>query len=122
MSEAASRSATPAEVRIYVSTGQGMEIVWADGHRSHYAFDYLRERCPCAVCQEERKRRAPVGPGLPLYRPRVTARSAGAVGHYAVEFAFSDGHSAGIFTFAYLREICPCADCRGRPAATGPGF
>jgi DUF971 family protein len=33
------------------------------------------------------------------------------VGHYAVQFDFNDGHSTGIFSFEYLRQICPCEAC-----------
>jgi DUF971 family protein len=29
------------------------------------------------------------------------------VGNYALKIQFSDGHDSGIFSFAYLREICP---------------
>ena len=37
------------------STGQGMDIEWKDGHKSHYAFSWLRDACPCATCNEERE-------------------------------------------------------------------
>jgi DUF971 family protein len=33
------------------------------------------------------------------------------VGHYALQIDFTDGHSAGIFSYDYLRTICPCAQC-----------
>jgi DUF971 family protein len=110
----------PADVKIHVSTGAGVDIAWADGHQSHYDFAYLREKCPCAVCVDEHDRRAPLaGAALPLYKPRATARAASAVGHYAVQFDFSDGHSTGIYTYDYLREICPCAECRGGAGSGG---
>jgi len=31
-----------------------MEIEWQDGHRSSYTFPFLRDACPCALCEEER--------------------------------------------------------------------
>jgi DUF971 family protein len=37
--------------------------------------------------------------------------AAKAVGRYAINFTFSDAHSAGIFTWEYLRGLCACADC-----------
>lgn len=108
------------DVRVQISSGAGVDISWADGHTSHYEFAYLRDHCPCAVCEDERGRK-PATPGaeaLPLYKPKVTARAASAVGHYALEFDFSDGHSTGIFSFELLRELCPCEACRGAaPAA-----
>jgi hypothetical protein len=33
------------------------------------------------------------------------------VGRYALSFKWSDGHSTGIYTFDYLRRICPCPQC-----------
>ena len=33
------------------------------------------------------------------------------VGNYAIEFRWHDGHSTGIYTFEYLRSLCPCAAC-----------
>lgn len=117
MGKLGSGSSTPREVRVQVSTGAGVDIVWADGHQSHYDFDYLRQQCPCALCTEERQRRPTGTTALPLYRPRTTARSAAPVGHYGLEFVFSDGHSAGIYTYAYLRDLCPCPQCRQEATA-----
>lgn len=115
MEPAGNAATKPTQVKIHVSTGAGMDVDWADGHRSHYEFAYLRDRCPCAVCNDERGRRPTMaGAGeLPLYKARVTVRAASPVGHYAVQFDFSDGHATGIYSFAYLREICPCERCAG---------
>jgi len=33
------------------------------------------------------------------------------VGRYALQIYWSDGHSSGIYTFDYLRNLCPCTDC-----------
>jgi DUF971 family protein len=115
----------PIEIKVNVSTGTGVDVTWSDGHASHYDFPYLRDHCPCALCNDERAKKssrtggAPAGPLsgtlssalLPMYKPKVTARSASAVGSYAVQINFSDGHTAGIFSFEHLREICPCEDC-----------
>jgi DUF971 family protein len=104
----------PASVKVRVSTGQGVDITWSDGHASHYDFAYLRDQCPCAMCDDERKKKqaAPrAGPALPMFKPKVTARQAKAIGNYAVQIDFSDGHSTGIYSFDHLRTICPCAEC-----------
>ncbi|HEV2388901.1 MAG TPA: DUF971 domain-containing protein [Candidatus Acidoferrales bacterium] len=111
----------PVDVKVYVSTGAGLDVVWGDAHRSHYDFPYLRDRCPCAVCNDHRthpRNAPPTEAALPLFKPRVTARNAAAVGHYALQFEFSDGHVTGIYSFDYLREICPCDECR--PAGPAP--
>ena len=122
----------PASVKVNVSTGQGVDIEWGDGHASHYDFVYLREKCPCATCNEERDKKehatvgggAPatlpgLGPSLPMFKPKLTARQAKAVGNYAIQIDFSDGHTTGIYSFEYLRGVCPCEECR--KAVTGGG-
>jgi len=105
----------PTDVKIYVSTGAGVDIAWSDGHTSHYEFAYLRDLCPCALCDDERRKKASAktlaGPALPMFKPKATARAASPVGHYAVKIEFTDGHATGIYSFDYLREICPCEEC-----------
>ncbi len=108
----------PASVKIHVSTGAGMDIVWSDGHATHYDFAYLRDHCPCATCNDERQKKeafaqsAGSSPAvLPMFKPKATARSAHSVGNYAVQITFSDGHSTGIYSFDHLRTICPCDAC-----------
>jgi DUF971 family protein len=110
----------PAGVKIHVSTGAGVDITWADGHNSHYEFAFLRDECPCATCNDERARKEdfsstrPASSGsafLPMFKPKPTARTANAVGNYAINIAFSDGHSTGIYSYDHLRSICPCSDC-----------
>ena len=34
---------TPAKVRVLLSEGKGMEIDWADGHKSAWSFAWLRD-------------------------------------------------------------------------------
>ena len=91
-----------------------MDIAWSDEHRSHYDFAYLREQCPCATCDDERRKKqhtVAAGPELPMFKPRMAARAAKPVGSYALQFEFTDGHSTGIFSYDYLRSICPCGRC-----------
>lgn len=107
----------PMDVKVRVSTGAGVDIVWSDAHASHYDFAYLRERCPCATCREERDKHSKVSAttgssaALPMFKPKITARAASAVGNYAIQIEFTDGHATGIFSFDHLREICPCETC-----------
>jgi DUF971 family protein len=108
----------PTAVKIHVKTGTGVDITWADGHSSHYDFPFLRENCPCATCNDERakKESSPAAPQLsspllPMYKPKARAQSASQVGNYAIQIGFNDGHSTGIFSYDYLRTLCPCAEC-----------
>ena len=103
----------PIGVKVHVTTGEGVEVTWSDGHESRYDFPYLRDHCPCALCNDEREKRVktPASTVLPMFKPRVTARSAAAVGNYAIQIQYSDGHATGIYSFECLREICPCDAC-----------
>ncbi|MGA8223089.1 MAG: DUF971 domain-containing protein [Candidatus Acidiferrales bacterium] len=108
----------PKDVKVHVTTGEGVEVTWSDGHTSRYPFPYLRDLCPCALCNDEREKKARVGTSalsaaelLPMFKPRVTAKSANAVGNYAIQIQFSDGHATGIYSYEHLREICPCEAC-----------
>jgi DUF971 family protein len=118
MPEAIDQRKKPKDVKVQVSTGAGVDIVWSDDHRSHYDFPFLREECPCATCNDQRakKQSAPVPGGgsgsvLPIYKPKITARAAKPLGNYALQFDFSDGHSSGIYSYDHLRTICQCPEC-----------
>ncbi len=105
----------PKSIKVNVTTGEGVEVTWSDDHLSRYTFPYLRDNCPCAMCNDERQKKSAAGSSaavLPMFKPRVTAKSAKAVGNYALQIDYSDGHATGIYSFVYLREICPCGDCR----------
>ena len=108
----------PTSVKIHVSSGAGVDIVWSDGHASRYDFTYLREHCPCATCNDEREKKAAFAAAgtasaaaLPMFKPKPRAQSATSVGNYAIQISFSDGHSTGIFSYDYLRTMCPCDAC-----------
>ena len=108
------------KVRVMISEGKGMEIDWADGHRSAWNFAWLRNACPCATCVDERTQqgrkagqpKAKPADLLPMYAPPAKPASAHAVGRYAIQFNWLDGHSAGIYSFEYLRRHCLCGECR----------
>ena len=114
------------DVKIHVSTGAGIDIAWADGHRSHFDFAYLRDECPCATCNDERGKKeafaavvAMPSSVLPMFKPKPRAQSAAVMGNYAVQINFSDGHSTGIYSYDLLRTICPCAECAAAFRQTG---
>ncbi len=98
---------TPAEIR--KKGGEGIVIRWRDGHSSTFGARFLRGHCPCAQCVSETTGQRLVfeehiGPGIAIEAART-------VGNYALHFTFTDGHTTGIYTFEYLRRICPCEDC-----------
>ena len=119
--------AKPTNVKVHVSTGAGVDVTWSDGHCSHYEFAYLREQCPCATCNDEREKKrafASAGPAsaaaLPMFKPKARAQKATAVGNYAIQITFTDGHATGIYSYEHLRSICPCSECaKAVPANAG---
>ena len=101
-------SATPAKLEKV--RDEKFRITWDDGHVSEYPFRLLRQQCRCASCRDEFT-------GKPLIDPESVAvglksDKATMVGNYALAFQFSDGHGTGIYTFALLRELCPCCAAR----------
>ena len=80
-------------------------IEWTDGHESVYDFDPLRWACPCATCRGEMGR-----PGMLDQVERLTPEQTELVdiqqvGRYAIMPVWADGHSTGIYTYQYLREL-----------------
>lgn len=107
----------PLDVKIHVKTNAGVDITWADGHVSHYDFEYLRKECPCATCNDEREKKSqmdsktPSSPALPMFKAKPRATAATRVGNYAIQISFSDGHSTGIYSWDHLRALCRCPFC-----------
>lgn len=94
----------PTEINHIKSRGV-VRITWDDGHVGEYEQEYLRGHCPCAMCQGHgAQRRFITVPGAVLTGMR-------GVGNYAIELLWQDGHSTGIYSFEYLRSLCPCSDC-----------
>ena len=113
-------------VRVDLTGGTGMIIVWKDGHESKYSFPFLRDACPCALCDDEREKsdRKPGEPAklpagaLPMFKEKARPSHVEPVGRYALRFNWNDGHDLGIYSWPFLRENCPCAVCRAAVQAT----
>ena len=111
-------STAPATIHADRSAGR-LEIVWRDDHPTTYDALTLRWLCPCAFCRGEA--------GLPGWldsAPELTAEQTRLVdlqlvGQYAIAPTWGDGHHTGYYTFALLREMCPCEACTQRRAAEG---
>ena len=116
----ASVSVDPKSVKVNLTTGAGVDIEWKDGHLSHYCFQFLRDACPCALCDDARGKtgrkawEAPrvVPEALPMFKPAMRPLSAEGVGKYAIKFDWNDGHALGIYSWTFLREVCACGECQ----------
>jgi len=78
-----------------------LEIAFSDGRGFHLPYEYLRVYSPSAEVRGH-------GPGqevLQTGKRNVEIRALEAVGSYAVQPLFSDGHSTGIYSWDYLYEL-----------------
>jgi DUF971 family protein len=112
---------TPNKIKL-AGGNDTLTIEWSDGHLSAYPYRYLRDGCPCANCSEAGARTPTADSPFPILGAKpLRPERAELVGRYAVQIYWSDGHSAGIYPFAFLRESCPCVDCmvkgKDRPCA-----
>jgi DUF971 family protein len=94
-----------------------MTIPWNDGHVSLYSFSLVRKACPCAECRgghsNMRSEPDPEVFSTPIVdSPSTRVRSVEPVGSYAITIEWEDGHRYGIYTWNYLRALCPCPICR----------
>jgi len=81
-----------------------LTIAWGDGYRCLYRAADLRRACPCAQCVNE-------WTGERVLKPEavpdgITIKDLSVVGRYALNFQWSDGHTTGIYSFRYLRDLC----------------
>ncbi|WP_035611541.1 DUF971 domain-containing protein [Haloferula sp. BvORR071] len=86
--------------------GSELALRFGDDEEIYLPLEMLRRACPCAACQGE-----PDALGRVL-RPvqKIGARGYEllryeAVGGYALQLFWADGHSTGIYTFDYLRRL-----------------
>lgn len=83
--------------------GSALRIVWEDGAESVLPPRFLRSRCPCAQCVDERTGERILRPeDVP---PEVHPTAIHPVGRYALQFVWSDRHDTGFYPFDYLRRL-----------------
>ena len=91
--------------------GQELAIQWKDGQETFLSLESLRRACPCAACGGEpdvlgRVDRPQVRYSTESFRLDGFAP----VGGYALQLRWGDGHSTGIYSFAYLRRLASSVD------------
>lgn len=87
--------------------GGELAIRWDDGGENFIPLEKLRRCCPCAGCQGEVDIMGNLykGPDKPLPMTAFELVRFTMVGTYAIQPAWKDGHSTGIFSFEYLRRV-----------------
>jgi len=96
----------PVDVQII---GAELAIKWDDGSESFIRLEKLRRGCPCAGCQGEKDVLGNVYklPEQPLSAAAFELIRVSAVGGYALQPVWADGHATGLYSFDYLKRLAP---------------
>ena len=97
---------------IAISKSKGIKIDWRDGRHSEYSLEWLRDNCPCAACTgahgtepQKTDYAAPQANPFQMFKPALRMLDVEAVGSYAIQIKWSDGHQSGIYSWDHLRRI-----------------
>ena len=94
-------------VQIQQAGARELSIRWSDGRESVYDVRDLRLACGCATCVDEwsgAERLDPASVPEDVRPLRIEP-----VGRYAIQIAWSDGHTTGIYPFERLRQLADAA-------------
>ena len=90
----------PTELRL-ADAGRRLRVSFDDGSQFDLSAEYLRVLSPSAEVQGHGPSQRQTQAG----KRNVTITQVQPTGNYAVRLTFDDGHSSGIYTFAYLHEL-----------------
>lgn len=91
---------TPTEIKLHQKS-RLLEITFANGMHFMLDYEFLRVYSPSAEVRGH-------GPGqevLQTGKRNVEIRDIEAIGSYAIQPKFSDGHDTGIYSWDYLYEL-----------------
>jgi DUF971 family protein len=90
----------PTEIRLKKAEKR-LEIDFDDGATFQLPAEYLRVESPSAEVQGHGPHQKQLVPG----KAKVGIAALEPIGNYAVRILFDDGHSTGIYSWAYLRTL-----------------
>lgn len=91
----------PKAVAVEFSPAGAIHVRWDDGKESRIPAVKLRIDCPCASCIDEWTGAKLVDPTRISQDVRPVGMEA--VGNYAVQIRWSDGHETGLYSWRQLR-------------------
>jgi DUF971 family protein len=98
-------------LEITLNREQGfLAVRWNDDKQCQYPLSELREACPCVECRGGHHNMGLAkAPDILALKPARSYKveRVEAVGQYALQFFWDDGHHTGIYTWEYLHKICP---------------
>lgn len=90
-------------VKVDFMNRSDIKIEWSNRQASVFSSKTLRTACPCAVCVNEFTGQRLIDPSrIP---DNIRALSVNAVGRYALQIVWSDGHATGLYGFDLLRNL-----------------
>ena len=91
-----------------------LEIIWSDERTCRYPLSHLREACPCVECRggHSMMGREHDPENILVLKPKRSygVKEVVPIGNYAIQPTWDDGHHTGIYTWEYLRRLCPPDD------------
>jgi DUF971 family protein len=91
-------SQTPSQIKLHTKSAT-LELVY--GNESyHLTYEFLRVHSPSAEVKGHGK------PVLQTGKKDVKIRGVEPVGNYALKISFDDGHDTGLYSWAYLLDLC----------------
>ena len=96
----ANNTSWPTELRLR-GQGRTLTITFDDGKSFDLSAEYLRVESPSAEVQGHSPSERTTVPG----KQNVAIREIQPTGNYAVRLIFDDGHSTGIYSWTWLREL-----------------
>ncbi len=92
----------PAKIKIIEN--KYLWIKWNDDTESKISLQKMRKLCPCATCLAERDNQSknfiPI-----LSSSQTTVSGIEAVGSYAIQINWQDGHNTGIYEYPFLKNL-----------------
>lgn len=86
--------------------GDELALSFSDDREMYLPLPMLRRGCPCAACQGEPDALGRVvRPTVELGPKAFDLQKFEAVGGYAIQLFWGDGHSTGIYSFSYLQRL-----------------
>jgi DUF971 family protein len=96
----------PLQIETMAVIGEELCLTFNDGVEIYLPLPLLRRACPCAACQGEPDAMGRVvRPKVELKENSTLLRQITPVGSYALQLYWQDGHSTGIYSLPYLREL-----------------
>lgn len=87
--------------------GGELAVKWDDGSETFVSLENLRRHCPCAGCKGEVDIMGNLykGPERPLSPQAFQLVRIQTVGGYALQPVWADGHTTGLYSYEYLKQI-----------------